>query len=77
VQKPVNNYNNSENEIDWVSRLVIQQQYSYWDWILQRIALSDLRRNTHIAEDAQAKVVKQLIGIGSLIASTLFAKSVY
>jgi transposase len=62
-----------ENGLDWLARLAIQEQYSHWDAIDQRIAWSDQRINAHIAEDAQAKVAKQLIGVGPLTASALVA----
>jgi len=63
----------AENGLDWLARLAIQEQYSHWDAIDQRIAWSDQRINAHIAEDAQAKVAKQLIGVGPLTASALVA----
>jgi hypothetical protein len=39
----------AENGLDWLARMAIQEQYSHWDAIDQRIAWGDQRINTHIA----------------------------
>ena len=67
----------AENGLDWLAKLAIQEHYSHWNSIDQRIACSDQRTNAQITEDAQAKVAKQLIGVGPLTASALVVTAVH
>ena len=63
----------AENGLDWLARLAIQEIYTHWCAIDEKIDWCDKRINAHISDDMQAQSAKQLIGVGALTASAAIA----
>ena len=63
----------AENGLDWLARLAIQELYTHWCAIDEKIDWCDKRINAHISDDVQAQSAKQLIGVGALTASAAVA----
>lgn len=63
----------ASNDLSGVARLVIQEAYAHWKEIDERIKWCDQRINAHVKDDAQAKVAKDLIGVGPITASAVVA----
>jgi len=63
----------ASNDLSGLARLVIEEAYGQWKDFDERIAWCDERINSHVKEDAHAKVAKELVGIGPVTASAVVA----
>lgn len=61
------------NDLSGLARLVIEEAYSHWKVIEERIKWCDQRIGAHVKDDAQAKAATELIGIGPVTASAVVA----
>jgi len=63
----------ASNDLSGVARLVIEEAYSHWKEIEERIKWCDQRISAHVKDDAQAKAAKELMGVGPVTASAVVA----
>src|SRR5207244_1445748 len=63
----------ASNDFSGVERLVIEEAYSHWKEIEERIKWCDQRISAHVKDDAQAKAAKELMGVGPITASAVVA----
>ncbi len=64
---------NASNDLSGLTRLVVQEGYDQWKDLDKRIEWCDERINAYIKDDAQAKVAKELVGVGPVTASAMVA----
>jgi transposase len=63
----------ASNDLSGVARLVIEEAYSHWKEIEERIKWCDQRIHAHAKDDAQVKAAKDLMGVGPVTASAVVA----
>ncbi|MDO8261683.1 MAG: IS110 family transposase [Gallionella sp.] len=63
----------ASNDLSGLARLVIDEAYSHWKEIEERIKWCDQRISAHIKDDAQARAAKELMGVGPVTASAVVA----
>lgn len=63
----------AENELSGLARLVLEEAFSHWKEIDQRLKWCDDRVAAHVKDNHNAKAAKDLMGVGVLTASATVA----